>query len=197
MKITRYTTLNVKQLSSLLVAPLHKVTYYSTKTIRGGALNKDSLLKLVTPKELLDNPDDMRWDFSKFAKSHHIYLGNKKSLFLFDCNYKQSLLARLSKLATNRFDLLAIPDKRCLVMCQKLLIFICTQLCQYHPDMFEYLYVGKEKHILNKCSGLSYRVDNIDPLRVIASLIIEDVNLIVKINGEWFLVSTLTINPVG
>lgn len=162
------------------------------------ALNNSFLLKLVTPKELLDNPDDMRWDFSKFEKSHHISLGKNKSLFLFDCNYKQSLLARLSKLDTNRFDLLAIPDKRCLVMCQKLLIFICNELCQYHPDMFEYLYVGKEKHILNKCSGLSYRVDNTDPLRVIASLIIEDVNLLVKNSeGEWVLVSTLTINPVG
>lgn len=63
--------------------------------------------------------------------------------------------------------------------------------------MFEFLYVSKEKYILNKCSGLSYRVDNIDPLRVIASLIIEDVNLVVKYEGEWVLVSTLTINPVG
>lgn len=88
-------------------------------------------------------------------------------------------------------------SKEHLIMCQTILIYICEKLCEHHPEMLEFLYVCKQKYILNKVSGYSYSIVNDNPLLIIACLIIEYVNLVVPLKGEFYLVSTITLNPVG
>lgn len=167
---------------------------FISKSFRGG-----QNVMLPSAKDLLDNPLDVAklFEFDRFKTSNLGPKPHSKSIFLFDSNYAHELGERLSKLSSAGNKLMAMMGKEQLVMCQKLLIFICNELCLHHPEMFEFVYVGKQKYILNKISGYSYSIINDNPLLIIASLIIEDVNIVVPIEREFYLVSTLTINPVG
>lgn len=119
------------------------------------------------------------------------------SIFLFDDNYARELTDRLAKLARNRLILLGTLDPKHIIMCKKLLDFICRDLAKHHPLMFRLFKVNGVEYIQNRVSGHHYKIASDDPLLVIASLIIEDVNILMPSEGEFYLVSTLTINPVG
>lgn len=154
-----------------------------------------------TAKELLTISEngEMIFNFKSFkAKSVLKEIKKQHScFFMFDLNYPEVLKARLLKLKHNKFKVLALQGPKAQIMAQKLLIFICDNICEYHTEMFEFQYISNEKHILNKVSGHSYKVNNSDPLLIIASLIIEDVNIVMSSSNGFILVGTLTLNPVG
>jgi len=74
------------------------------------------------------------------------------------------------------------------------LIYLGDHLCKIYPELYQKC--SKGTHIHNLRTNKRFSLSDNRPFYIVAQLILEDITILVKINGIWFIAASLTVYPV-